>query len=508
MSSQPSDIFGWDLNFSPPNISSPNGNDKDGYPPSPSSTAYKRETIKTISVGEHHLAMLTADGQLLVYGSGPDGELGLGQDILVVDKPMQAKNFRCSGFLTVSCGMRHTAAISTSGKLLTWGSGFRGMLGTGGRDNVYTPMIVARTSYKTFVSVCCTERTTIALTETGVVYVMGDGFEGRLGIGSEQVSVIPACVRLGEDRSKVKGIFTGHDCSGCINDAGNTYIWGNGQHGQLGTGQLKNRCTPQIICEDLKIVSACGGDGFTIFIDEHGSAFGVGLGSEGQLGSADFKDSTSINPISTIGQVTSVSCGIHHSVFITKDDRVLVCGNGLKVPRIVHIEDIQDDDCSPVSKKKTKNIQERFKETSCGFTQQTAIVTYFGYLVFLDHEGGGFKFSVVSRKAPDGSPLFEFREDMEISASKYLAHRCSIMVLQNPTLGKKSSGNRTGLLGQLNEDDIIDIMEDVKNDDLTALINSDRKVKKVVTVTFPEDPVTEIRYVEARKKPSRFCTII
>ena len=133
MASEPSDLLGWDLE-SPPET---NDNEESNLLSSTFSTAAKREPIKCVSMGEHHIAMVTAEGFLLTYGKGPDGELGLGESILCTNVPMQAYNFRCTTFSLVSCGIRHTAAISLTGKLLTWGSGFRGVLGSGKRE-IYT----------------------------------------------------------------------------------------------------------------------------------------------------------------------------------------------------------------------------------------------------------------------------------------------------------------------------------------------------------------------------------
>ena len=360
---------------------------------------------------------------------------------------------------------------------------------------------MTRTAYKTFVDVRCSDRTTIALTESGAVYVMGDGFEGRLGLGDSNVVVAPTCLKISQAH-RPQRIFCGHDCAGYISAKNSVFTWGNGEHGQLGNGQLKNKCSPERVCEDNSIVDANGGEGFSIFIDEDGSAYGCGLGSEGQLGSPDFSDVLNLRHIQTIGKVSSVSCGIHHSAFITKDDRVLVCGNGRKVPSIIHIEDVEDDAEDEDSPRRSRALlHERFKDTCCGFTECTLILTYLGHIVVLDKECGGFKFSVQSMTTKSGKQ-FSFQREIEINAGKYMAHRCSIMVLQRPNLKKRS-------LNSSENKNIIDIVEEeVNNDDLIALIENDKKSKKDVTVRFDEDPVTQIIWVEARKKQSSICVIL
>ena len=73
------------------------------------------------SIGAAHVALLTDDGDVFSYGDGSSGQLGLGADVSHADDPTRVTKVLDSvSIVHVACGAKHTAAVTSSGSLITW----------------------------------------------------------------------------------------------------------------------------------------------------------------------------------------------------------------------------------------------------------------------------------------------------------------------------------------------------------------------------------------------------
>lgn len=80
--------------------------------------------IKKVAVnsgGKHCLAM-TSEGEVYSWGEGEDGKLGHGNRINY-DRPKLIDALSGIGVVDIACGSAHSACITTSGHVLTWGKG-------------------------------------------------------------------------------------------------------------------------------------------------------------------------------------------------------------------------------------------------------------------------------------------------------------------------------------------------------------------------------------------------
>lgn len=126
-------------------------------------------------------------------------------------------------------------------------------------------------------------------------------------------------------------------------------LWGNGDFGRLGLGNLESKWTP-VICsafenDSLRAI-ACGG-AHTLFLTESGRVYATGLNDYGQLGISDDK-SYRMNPVEVTGlpkEVMHISAGYYHSSAITVDGELYVWGKnttgqlglGKKAPNVISI---------------------------------------------------------------------------------------------------------------------------------------------------------------------------
>lgn len=75
------------------------------------------------------------------WGEGEDGKLGHGNR-LNLDKPKLIEALKNKRIRDIACGSSHSAAITSSGELYTWGLGEYGRLGHGDSITQLKPKLV------------------------------------------------------------------------------------------------------------------------------------------------------------------------------------------------------------------------------------------------------------------------------------------------------------------------------------------------------------------------------
>lgn len=107
-----------------------------------------------VAAGDNHLLVLSIDGQVFATGDATYGRLGIG---IETPKAARARGGHLAHVLNlpwseeptaermkfVSCGGATSAAISTLGRLFTWGGGVWGQLGQGSRSDADKPVVVS-----------------------------------------------------------------------------------------------------------------------------------------------------------------------------------------------------------------------------------------------------------------------------------------------------------------------------------------------------------------------------
>ena len=98
----------------------------------PLALTFTSKTTKVIqaSAGENHTLLLTQDGEILVFGNGESGQLGLGdsrrkQLVPAVLPPISKKgdiDFHINKVVYISCGAYASYALTEGGKILGWGT--------------------------------------------------------------------------------------------------------------------------------------------------------------------------------------------------------------------------------------------------------------------------------------------------------------------------------------------------------------------------------------------------
>jgi len=116
---------------------------------------------------------MTSDGEIYMWGSNERGQCGHSSQQRLY-QPARLQQARQQGVaFSISCGDLHSAYITSSGALFTFGENSQGQLGHG-RENPWThePTHVSEIS-EPLEQVACGYRHTLALSRTGSIYGFG-----------------------------------------------------------------------------------------------------------------------------------------------------------------------------------------------------------------------------------------------------------------------------------------------------------------------------------------------
>ncbi|KAG1949777.1 retinitis pigmentosa GTPase regulator b [Pimephales promelas] len=141
--------------------------------------------VSWVSCGYYHSAFVTVDGALFTFGEKDSGKLGLSTEKLANHKVPQQVTGISDKVVKVSCGGGHTVAL-TEHKVYSFGLGQFGQLGHG--TFIFEsrlPRVVEHFRRGRVKHVECGENHTALITDSGLLYTFGDGRHGKLGLGEE-----------------------------------------------------------------------------------------------------------------------------------------------------------------------------------------------------------------------------------------------------------------------------------------------------------------------------------
>ncbi|XP_022718863.1 uncharacterized protein LOC111277027 isoform X3 [Durio zibethinus] len=129
--------------------------------------------VKAIAAAKHHTVIATEGGEVFTWGSNREGQLGY-TSVDTQPTPRRVSSLR-SRIVAVAAANKHTAVVSESGEVFTWGCNREGQLGYGTSNSAsnYIPRIVECLKGKIFIGVATAKYQTIVLGADGEVYTWG-----------------------------------------------------------------------------------------------------------------------------------------------------------------------------------------------------------------------------------------------------------------------------------------------------------------------------------------------
>ena len=236
--------------------------------------------VASVTCGPWHTALVTSTGQLFTFGDGTFGVLGHG-DRENVAFPREVESLSGLRTIAVACGVWHTAAVVevivtqssasvSSGKLFTWGDGDKNRLGHGDKEPRLKPTCVPALIDYNFLKVACGHSLTVGLTTSGHVCTMGSTVYGQLG-NPQSDGKLPCFVEDKLVGECVEEIACGAYHVAALTSRNEVYTWGKGANGRLGHGDIEDRKTPMPVeaLKDRHIKYIACGSNYTAAICLH-----------------------------------------------------------------------------------------------------------------------------------------------------------------------------------------------------------------------------------------------
>jgi len=309
------------------------------------------EVISFITLGERHSAALTSKGRLFTWGWNFYGRLGNGtttSSLFPIDITSHFNLHSNEVITEVSLGVSHSSAITSEGRVFTWGDNAGGQLGDGTLSNKSSPMdITAKlnlSSGEKAISISLGYVHSAVLTTEGRVFTWGNNTYGQLGNGTNNIQVNPVDITTHFSLStgeKIKSINLGEYHGIAVTSNNRVFTWGNNLKGQLGDGSNVNQSTPTEITnqfnlttnETIELMSL--GISHSIVVTSEERVFAWGDNSNGQLGDGTNVNQSSPKDITSQFNLVSqekfrlLSLGESHSTLLTTYGKIIIWGDNV-----------------------------------------------------------------------------------------------------------------------------------------------------------------------------------
>ncbi|KAF7123544.1 hypothetical protein RHSIM_Rhsim12G0189000 [Rhododendron simsii] len=297
-----------------------------------------------ISCGLFHSALLV-DGKVWIWGKGDGGRLGFGHENSVF---VPTLNPNLDFVRSLALGGLHSVAVNSLGQVFTWGYGGFGALGHSVYHRELSPRLV-KGSWDAKVRHIATSGThTAAITESGELYTWGrDEGDGRLGLGPGRGPSEASGLSI---PSKVKALpvpVAAVSCGGfftmALTKEGQLWNWGEGHldsnwclytansNYELGRGDTVGGWKPKPIpsLDDVRIIQIAGGGYHSLALTDDGKVLSWGHGGHGQLGHYSTQNQKIPVPIEGLAgeRVTHIACEGSSSAAITDKGKLYMWGN-------------------------------------------------------------------------------------------------------------------------------------------------------------------------------------
>ncbi|XP_077245339.1 regulator of chromosome condensation (RCC1) family protein [Tasmannia lanceolata] len=240
-------------------------------------------SISQISCGGAHTIALTSGGRVLTWGRGTCGQLGLG-DLENSLQPKPVKFLESFVISHVSAGWNHSGFVSASGRLFTCGDGSFGQLGHGDYQSHWSPVEVSFFVSKHVGQIACGMRHSLVLLKDpsgDSIYAFGSGKRGQLGISIDRVKrsfPLPEVITV-FNNGDIVTIYASGDHSAALSANKQLYTWGRGFSG------FSDYYHPQLLPSPEKFSQVALGWNHALLLTDDGGVFMLGGNHHGMLSS-------------------------------------------------------------------------------------------------------------------------------------------------------------------------------------------------------------------------------
>ncbi|HBG4727709.1 TPA: chromosome condensation regulator [Clostridioides difficile] len=279
----------------------------------------KIDNVKYVSCGSKHSVAVTKDG--FAYGAGTSnvGQLGVIESTVYYE----FTKLPIDDVKTVACGYDFTFVLKNDGTLYSAGLNSSGQLGLGDTNNRATFTKVNIDSVKDVVTY---NQSVFIIKMDGTAHACGLNSNGQLGINS---TLNKSVFNKIEGMDNVKQIACGSSHTILIKNDGTMYTTGANGYGQLGTGNNNNSIVFNLSSINNVKYASCG-NGHTMILKYDNTLFSTGQNNYGQLANAN-KDVASRNTFVKVNveNIKDIKCGSQFNFLINGSKEIFVSGCNL-----------------------------------------------------------------------------------------------------------------------------------------------------------------------------------
>lgn len=263
-----------------------------------------KHTIVSAAASSTTAAIVTSAGEVLIAGRNDHGQVDPLREDKFIPKPSHVESLSRARILQISCGRHHTAALTDSGSVLTWGSNEHGQLGhkDTSPSKKRSPSGMVLGAGRKAAAVACGNYFTMVLTTRMSLLICGSSDVAPHGPGH-----LPSTI------SVLAGVPIAHISAGgnhavVVSCHGTAYAWGENSTGCCGRSYPTSLSVPLPIHVPTSRYIASDKNVF----------FSSWSKWDGDDEPASISDDVAIS---------NAACGENFTIFLTRSGRLLVCGD-------------------------------------------------------------------------------------------------------------------------------------------------------------------------------------
>ncbi|NXI40743.1 HERC5 ligase, partial [Galbula dea] len=198
-------------------------------------------------------------GDLFTWGQNTHGQLGTGSQTTLILQPQLVRKLKGIPLAQIAAGGAHSATVSLSGAVYSWGKNDFGQLGLGDTEDRDCPSYIEALEHWKTVFISCGEDHTAVLSKEGLVCTFGAGGAGQLGHNSTQNELLPRVVAELWGARVTQVACGRHHTLVYVPSLDKVYSFGSNKR-QLGDNRKSNQLIPLPINTPVNSGKSCQGN--------------------------------------------------------------------------------------------------------------------------------------------------------------------------------------------------------------------------------------------------------